>query len=144
MLWAGQLMRSRRLQHIMADMTDRIAQVLNEEIKSNREFVSEWLRYPHSHSQSQSPQSNTNSMSLTNSMQLSQCEGKVWYPEQLSVIYKQTTARDKHRQMIENISAKNKEKRRKQKELEEAIASNSNNNAKKRIDYMVNQAMHKT
>ena len=33
MLWAGQMMRSKRLQKIMAEMTHRVALLLDEEIK---------------------------------------------------------------------------------------------------------------
>ena len=36
MLWAGQMMRSKRLQKIMADMTHRVADLLNDELKVNR------------------------------------------------------------------------------------------------------------
>lgn len=33
MLWAGQMMRSKRLQKIMAEMTHRVALLLDDEIK---------------------------------------------------------------------------------------------------------------
>ena len=33
MLWAGQMMRSKRLQKVMAEMTHRVALLLDDEIK---------------------------------------------------------------------------------------------------------------
>ena len=35
MLWAGQMMRTKRLQRLMADFTHKVAQALDDEIEGN-------------------------------------------------------------------------------------------------------------
>jgi hypothetical protein len=57
MKWAAQMMRSKKLQKVMADYTDQVGHVLNEELRGNLKLVKDWVKYPHS--QSVSPARNT-------------------------------------------------------------------------------------
>ena len=98
MLWAGQMMRSKRLQKVMAEMTHRVAQLLDEELKSNKEVISDWLQYPHP--QSVSPKRNYK--------QLEQMDSKVWYPEMLPPSCKNMTARDRQRNYLKELAEKKK------------------------------------
>ena len=52
MKWAGLMMRSKKLQKIMAEFTDRVSRVLEDEIRGNQTFIKDWISYPHSHSTS--------------------------------------------------------------------------------------------
>jgi len=94
-------MRTKPLQKIMAEMTDRIAAVLEDELKANNQFISDWVQYPHSHSVS--PQRNT--------IQLEQLAAPVWYPEQLPASHTIQTARKKHRQLLNELAIKNRKER---------------------------------
>ena len=42
-------MRSKKLQGIMAEYVDKVAQVLENELASNKGLIKDWVAYPHSH-----------------------------------------------------------------------------------------------
>lgn len=50
------MMKSKKLQKLMAEMTDRVGQVLEDELHTNRNLIKDFISYPHS--QSVSPQRN--------------------------------------------------------------------------------------
>ena len=52
MKWAGLMMRNKKLQKIMAEFTDRVGRVLEDEIRGNQTFIKDWISYPHRHSPS--------------------------------------------------------------------------------------------
>ena len=99
MLWAGQMMRSKRLQKIMAEMTHRVALLLDEEIKSNKELIADWLSYPHA--KSKSPKANTR--------MLEQMDSRIYYPEMLPPSCKLNTARERQRQFLKDLANRKKE-----------------------------------
>ena len=43
-------MKSKKLQKVMVDYTDKVALVLDEEIRGGGELIKDWIKYPHSHS----------------------------------------------------------------------------------------------
>ena len=50
MKWAAQLMKSKKLQKIMSEFTDRVGSVLEDEMRGNLGLISSWISYPQSHS----------------------------------------------------------------------------------------------
>lgn len=77
MKWAEMLMRSKKLQKIMASYTDQIAKVLELELRDQegKTLVSDYMNYPHSHTPlSVSPQPR-------NTIQLESLSHPVWMPE---------------------------------------------------------------
>ena len=48
MKWAAQLMRSKKLQAIMADYREKVALVLEAELALNKGLIKDWVQYPHS------------------------------------------------------------------------------------------------
>ena len=55
----------------MANFTEQVALVLEEEIRVNNKLMQDWIAHPHS--QSTSPQRNT--------LKLNEVTSPVWYPE---------------------------------------------------------------
>ena len=50
MKWAGMMMRSKKLQKVMADYVDAVAHCLEHELIGNTGLVRDWVGYPHSNS----------------------------------------------------------------------------------------------
>ena len=44
------MMRTKKLQKVMANFTEQIALVLEEELRANQGLIQDWVAYPHSHS----------------------------------------------------------------------------------------------
>ena len=43
-------MKSKKLQRVMADYTEKVAHILENELQGNNEIVKDWVSYPHSNS----------------------------------------------------------------------------------------------
>ena len=116
MKWAAQLMRSKKLQKIMAGYTEQIAKVLEDELhgEDKRDLVSDWIGYPHKHSQSVSPQAR-------NKMHLEQLQHPIWMPEKAPVISTKDggvqTVHSKQRRHLNSLAIKNKKKKKVEVEL---------------------------
>ena len=50
MKWAAQLMKSKKLQKIMVNFTEQIADCLDHELKGSLDLAADWVQYPHSQS----------------------------------------------------------------------------------------------
>lgn len=88
--WAGQLMRSKKLQRIMAEYNETISAVLDEELKGNTDLIKDWVKYPHRHSQSPK----------RNQIMLPDLENPVWFPEKAPMSQKLVNVYNKQKQHL--------------------------------------------
>lgn len=44
--WAGLLVRSKPLQEVFADFTDRVARILDDEMSESKQLITDYLNYP--------------------------------------------------------------------------------------------------
>ena len=109
MKWAAQLMKSKKLQRVMADYTEKVAQILENEMQGNTEIVKDWVSYPHSNSLS--PQ--------RDQMMLEELRSPIWYPERPSKVPHVQTAFNQTKQHLRKLAVKNQ--KRKEEQLEKII-----------------------
>ena len=109
MKWAAQLMKSKKLQRVMADYTEKVAQILENEMRGNTEIVKDWVSYPHSNSVS--PQ--------RDSLQIDDLRSPIWYPERETKQSHVKTAFNKSKQHLRKLAVKNQ--KRKEEQLEKII-----------------------
>ena len=102
MKWAGLMMRNKKLQKIMAEFTDRVSRVLEDEIRGNQQLIKDWVSYPHSHNTSPDGR---------NQLQIEQLEHPVWYPDNPPSTQKYQTAHLKQRAHLNKLANENKERK---------------------------------